>query len=157
VHQLAARDAGYLKVVLSSAKGPLGTHDYRIVLEAAPDDGARTMVHVSYAYAYDALGRIAMNGYLGTAGRDKVGFSLAAKEDGGAPRLVRGMRGVVERNTMRYYLAIESFLGAQASPPPARREKSMGDWFTAVERYPRQLHEMERKEYLDMKRKEYAR
>ena len=156
VHQLAARDAGYLKVVLSSAQGPLGTHDYRIVLEAAPD-GARTMVHMSYAYAFGALGRMAMNGYLGTAGRDKVGFSLAAKDGGGAPKLVGGMRGVVERNTMRYYLAIESFLGAQAVPPTARREKSMGDWFAAVERYPRQLHEMERKEYLDMKRKEYAR
>ena len=67
------------------------------------------------------------------------------------------MRGVTERNTMRYYLAIESFLGALATPAPGRVEKSMSDWFTAIERYPRQLHEMERGEYLAMKRMEYAR
>ena len=157
VHRVAARGPDYLRVVLSSEKGPLGTHDYRIVLEAAPADAGRTLVHMSYAYSFGALGRMAMQGYLGTVGRDKVGFSLVGGEAGGAPRLVGGMRGVVERNTMRYYLAIEAFLGALASKPPARREKSMGDWFTAVERYPRQLHEMGRTEYLDMKRREYAR
>jgi hypothetical protein len=58
---------------------------------------------------------------------------------------------------MRYYLAIESFLGAQSAPAAERVEKSLRDWFTAIERYPRQLHEMERGEYLAMKRMEYAR
>jgi hypothetical protein len=67
------------------------------------------------------------------------------------------MRGLVERNTMRYYLAIEAFLGALSSPPQARLEKSLHDWFSAIERYPRQLHELEQSEYLDMKRKEYLR
>jgi hypothetical protein len=64
---------------------------------------------------------------------------------------------VVERNTMRYYLAIEAFLGALAAPPQARFEKRLRDWFAAAERYPRQLHEMEQGEYLDMKRKERLR
>lgn len=31
------------------------------------------------------------------------------------------------------------------------------DWFDATEDYPRQLHEMERGAYLDMKRKELSR
>jgi hypothetical protein len=30
-------------------------------------------------------------------------------------------------------------------------------WFTAVEHYPRQLHEMDRPQYLEMKRSEYQR
>ncbi|MND09503.1 hypothetical protein D3C83_328910 [compost metagenome] len=31
------------------------------------------------------------------------------------------------------------------------------DWFSATERYPRQLREIERPEYLAMKEREYAR
>jgi hypothetical protein len=67
------------------------------------------------------------------------------------------MRGLVERNTMRYYLAIESNIGALSAPPQARLEKSLRDWFAAIEAYPRQLHELEQDEYLAMKRKEYSR
>ena len=33
----------------------------------------------------------------------------------------------------------------------------MHDWFAAIERYPLQLHELERDEYLSMKRRELAR
>ena len=58
---------------------------------------------------------------------------------------------------MRYYLAIEAFLGALSVPPRARLEKRLHDWFAAVERYPLQLHELEQGEYLDMKRREYLR
>ena len=104
-----------------------------------------------------AEGRVAMQAYLNTVGRNKVGFTVTGREADGAPRYIDGMRGVVERNTMRYYAAIEAYLGALSTPPQARVEKSMRDWFTAVEGYPRQLHEMERAEYLDMKRKEYSR
>ena len=67
------------------------------------------------------------------------------------------MRGLVERNTMRYYLAIDSFLGTGGAAPAARFEKNLQAWFTAVERYPRQLHEMDRDAYLEMKRAEYLR
>ena len=102
-------------------------------------------------------GRLAMQAYLGTVGRDKVGFTVVGRQADGQPRYVGGMRGVVERNTMRYYLAIEAFLGALSAPPQARLEKRLRDWFAAVERYPRQLHEMEQDEYLAMKRKEYLR
>ena len=58
---------------------------------------------------------------------------------------------------MRYYLAIEAFLGAESAPPQERLEKRLRAWFAAIERYPRQLHEMERGEYLVMKRREYLR
>jgi len=57
---------------------------------------------------------------------------------------------------MRYYLAIESFLGA-LNAGAERSEKAARDWFAATERYPRQLHEMDEAQYLSMKKKEYAR
>jgi len=52
---------------------------------------------------------------------------------------------------------IEAFLGAESAPQQERFEQRLRAWFAAIERYPRQLHEMERGEYLVMKRKEYLR
>ena len=42
-------------------------------------------------------------------------------------------------------------------PPAAQFEKSVKDWYVATERYPRQLHEIEKNDYLEMKRREYVR
>jgi hypothetical protein len=156
-YRVAVRGASYLQVSLDADEGPLGTHDYRIVLEAAPAEGSGTLIRLSYSYAFGRVGKLAMQAYLGTIGRDKVGFTLAGVRPGGEIIYVGGMRGAVERNTMRYFLAIEAFLGALSTPAEARVEKSLRDWFAACERYARQLHEMEQGEYLGMKRKEYSR
>ncbi len=156
-YRVAAKTPNYLQVKLNADEGPLSTRDYRIMLEAIPLEGGRTFIHLSYSYAYGLVGRLAMQVYLGTIGRNKVGFTVVGKQADGQPLHVGGMRGVAERNTMRYYLAIEAFLGALSAPPQARLEKRLHDWFAAVERYPRQLHEMEQDKYLDMKRKEYLR
>ena len=58
---------------------------------------------------------------------------------------------------MRYYLAIESYLDALAVPPPQRLEKGLEGWFAATQKYARQLYEVDRPAYLEMKRKEYLR
>jgi len=63
----------------------------------------------------------------------------------------------VERNTMRYYLAIDSYLGADSAPPAQQLEKRLRAWFDATERYARQLHEISRDEYMAMKRREIQR
>jgi hypothetical protein len=98
-----------------------------------------------------------MQVYLATVGHDKIGFSVTGKGDDGKPVYIDGVRGVVERNTMRYYLAIESYLGAVSAAPAERDEKRLRDWFAATERHPAQLHEMERDDYLAMKRNELQR
>ena len=157
VWRTAIQRADYLKVNLIADSGPLGTRNYQITLEAVPLDGGRTFLHLGYAYGFGTTGNLAMKAYLSTIGRNKVGFTVARQDDGGQPVYVDGMRGLVERNTMRYYLAIEAYLGALTLPPRAQFEKRINDWFAAVERYPRQLHEMEQAEYLEMKRKEYRR
>src|SRR6185312_2864261 len=145
-----------LQVGLRADEGPLSTRDYRIALEAIPLPGDRTFLHLSYAYAFGLPGRLAMQAYLGTVGASKVGFTVNGKDAEGKPRYVGGMRGVIERNTMRYALAIEAFLGA-LNAGARRTDKAAHDWFAATERYPRQLHEMDEGEYLAMKKKEYAR
>jgi hypothetical protein len=75
----------------------------------------------------------------------------------GQPAWIDGVRGVVERNTMRYYLAIDSYLANSQQPPAERYERSLQSWFTATEKYPRQLHELDRPAYLEMKRAEHVR
>lgn len=155
-HQVAAQTSSYMKVVLSANQGPLGTKNYRIVLDAVPIEKDRTFIHLTYSYETGAMGRMAMQMYLGTAGKNKVGFTITG-QDGGQPAYVDGMRGVVERNSMRYYLAIEAFLGALSAPQEARLDKRLRDWFAATERYPRQLHEMDQASYLELKRNDYRR
>jgi hypothetical protein len=156
-YAMPAASADYLRVQMSADNGPMGTKNYRLALEAVPLDDKRSFVHMSYAYGYGTAARLAMQAYLGTAGRDKVGFSITGKGEDGKPIYIDGVRGVVERNTMRYYLAIEAYLGAMASPAGERQEKRLRDWFDATERHARQLHEMDRDEYLKMKRNEVQR
>ncbi len=157
VYRIVAQTANYLQVRLNADVGPFGTRDYRIVLEAIPLETGRTFIHFSYSYTYGLVGRLALQVYLATIGRSKVGFAVVGKRSDGQPLYIGGIRGLVERNTMRYYLAIDAFLGAMSAPPQERLEKRLREWFAAIERYPRQLHEMEQSEYLDMKRKEYLR
>jgi len=156
-YRVAATSADYLRVQLAADEGPMSTRDYRLALEAVPLDGRHSFIHMSYSYGYGMAARLAMQGYLATIGRDKVGFSIVDKDADGKPVYVDGVRGVVERNTMRYYLAIEAYLGAYGSPAPEQQEKRLRDWFAATERHALQLHEIERGEYLDMKRREVQR
>ena len=147
----------YLRVQMTAPQGPLGTEDYRLSLEAVPADDRHAFVHLAYAYGYGMVARIAMQAYLATAGHDKVGFSVVGRDGDGQPQYVGGVRGVLERNTMRYFLAIEAYLNALGLPASQQAEQRLQDWFTAVERYPRQLHEQSRAEYLAMKRSEIHR
>jgi len=147
----AAAGEDHFSTRLQAPTGPLGTSDYRIVVEAAPYAPGRTLLHLTYSYAQGTAARWAMQAYLGTLGSGKVGFSSTGQRADGQPQLVGGVRGVLERNTLRYYLAIESFLATQALPPPDRLNASLQSWFSATERYPLQLHEVERAEYIEMK------
>jgi hypothetical protein len=156
-YRVAAQTANDLKVRLSADAGPFDTRDYRIVLEAVPLESGRTIMHFSYSFSYGLVGRLALQAYLATIGRSKVGFADAGTGADGLPVYIGGIRGLVERNTMRYYLAIGAYLDAVSAPPQERLERRLRAWFAAIERYPRQLHEMERDEYLGMKRKEVLR
>ena len=154
--QVIARSEDYLQVQLTAPQGPFGTRDYRVTFELMPADGGRSFFHLAYSYAYGNLARTAMQAYLATIGAHKVGFTTERDGEGKVVP-VRGMRGVIERNTMRYYLAIEAYMRAQKAPPEERPARMIDAWFEAVERYPRQLHELERGEYVEMKRAEFER
>jgi hypothetical protein len=156
IYKVAVSSADYTRVELSSKEGPLGTGDYLIVLELTPLDEQRAFMHLRYSYTQNFLTRWATNVYFSTRGRDKVGFTWIHDDDE-PPRLVRGIRGALERNTMRYYLAIEAYLDALGDPAPQRFEQSLERWFADTERFARQLREVQHDDYISMKRGQYLR
>lgn len=147
----------YFAAAMRADKGPLGTSDYRINVEAIALDEQRAFLHFSYTYAYGMASKLALRAYLMTAGRDKVGFSSSGHGDGGQPQYIGGSRATVERNTMRYYLAIDAYLASQSLPAAQRPEARLLRWYEGTEQYPRQLREVSRDDYLTMKRHELAR
>jgi len=147
----------FLNVELYARQGPLGTRNYRIELQAAPIRGGQTFLHLRYSFGFGFEGELAMSAYLATSGSGKVGFTTVADGDHRTPHPVGGMRGAVERNAMRYYLAIEAYLGSLSAPRPQRFNRSLELWFDATESYATQLHEVDRETYLSMKRHEYQR
>ncbi len=150
--------AGYMQVDLGAPEGPFDTRNYRILVEAVPIGADRTFLHMGYSFDYGAVSRMAMRVYLSTVARDKVGFTATRpSRPGEQPDYIGGLRGLVERNTMRYYLAIDAYLAGLAAAPAEQLEKRLQTWFAATEKYPRQLHEIERDEYLAMKRGEVRR
>lgn len=155
--QQIQHDADYFSILLNAEKGPMGTSDYRIALESVPLKNGKTFLHFTYTYSFGLSGKIGMKTYLATIGKDKVGFTQTTKQNSEHPQYIQGVRAVVERNTMRYYLAIDAYLAALSAPVEAQAEKRFQLWYASTEQYPRQLHELEKEAYLRMKRKEYQR
>jgi hypothetical protein len=141
--EATTKGGDYLRVVLNAPTGPIGTRDYRIVLEAAPLDPRRTFMHMSYAYTLGSMARMAMKSYLAGAGRDKRGFSV----DGGE-------RGVVERSAMRYYLAVEAYLESLGAPADQRLDARLRNWYATIARYPQLQEAVGAEEYVEMKHRE---
>jgi hypothetical protein len=157
IFRVVAATPEHLHVTLRADSGPLGTRDYRIMVQATPLPGGRSFMHMSYSYGYGVAARLAMQAYLGTLGSGKVGFTVVGRRADGQPEYVGGVRGVVERNTMRYYLAIDAYLASLGAPAAQQFERRLQAWFAATEAYALQLREMSQADYLAMKRKEIAR
>lgn len=101
-----SRTADYLRVALAAPSGPLSTSDYALVFEATPLDGQRTFLHFGYAYTISSLAKMAMNLYLATAGRTKIGFTVLAQDAHGRPQHV-----LTERHAAQLHeLDLEQYL-----------------------------------------------
>jgi hypothetical protein len=136
-----ARQPDYVHLLLTAKKGPVGTRDYRFDVEALALDAKRSVLRMVYSYSYGLTARLATQAYLSTKGSDKIGFSTEPGKDG-KPEPIGGLRGSVERNAMRYALAIETHASqAPDSPAGTRFDESLDQWLAAIGRYPAQLAE----------------
>jgi hypothetical protein len=159
-------DSTYFEAGITATEGPTGTRDITLRLQAIPITATRSFVHLHYAYNTHWLGRMAMQAYLQTLGRGKLGFTLIADTDATTTttttttttsNYIGGARAVIERNTMRYFLGLECALAFAQQEAPQRFTAMTGCWYGQVEKYPLQLHEMLRSEYLSMKATQYQR
>jgi hypothetical protein len=144
----------YLDIMLSADTGPFGTRDHRMRFEALPLDGGRTFVHVSYTYSDSAALRLAGKVYFATIGSGKVGFTVTGTDTSGDPVYVGGPRGAIERNAVRYYLAIQSYMNTLRYPEERRFSMRISEWYDLTARYRKQLFELDRKDYLAFKTRE---
>lgn len=146
---------GYLDVVLTAAVGPFGTKDHRMRFEAIPLGGAKTFVCVGYAYSNSVALRLAEKIYFATLGWGKEGFTVTRTDKEGNPVYIGGPRGALERNAVRYYLAIQSVMDTLHYPEDIRFIMRTGRWYDLTNLYRRQLFEMEKKDYLKSKTEEH--
>jgi len=160
VYQIAyiftlTQDSGdFFQANLTAEKGPMGTSQYNIQAQAIPLANSKTFIHFSYSYKYNLLTEIGMNTYLATLGSDKVGFSIIEEDEDGQPIYIDGILGVIERNSVRYYFSIKSYLDTLTINSIDRFESRLNKWFDLTEDFKQQLYELDRKDYLEYKRLE---
>lgn len=146
------RQPQYAAISLSASEGLLGTKAHQFEFEAAGVAG-KTVVGLRSSYEPSALSRLITTVYLATLGRDKIGFSRQQGSDG-AESYVRGVQGMIERSVMRHYLALRAFLDTQELPASRQFEARLTALYDLMELYPAQLRQMEKAEYVDIKRRE---
>lgn len=154
-YRVEAVTRDYLKVCLTGGRGPFGTRNYLLSLEAIPVGENRSFICFTYSYGFGAIAKAAISGYLRTLGRNKIGFTIVGISKEGSPIYTRGMRSIIERNAMRYYLAIKAYLDTLHTPERDRFEKRLNLWFDLTERYHAQLYEYDREYYLACKKREW--
>ncbi len=154
--EVLSSEQDYFEISLRAEKGPVRTKNYVLSLSAIPLAAERTFVHLRYSHDVGLTSRIALFAYLQTLGRGKVGFSVVGRSSDGRPIHVGGLQGVIERNAMRYHLAVKAYLETLEVSEPQRFESRIERWFELTSGYRAQLFEMERDEYLRCKRQEWA-
>lgn len=146
----------YFDIELAGKNGPLGTKNHLLRFEAASLDNDKTFIHFRYKYNFGVLARAALASYFATIGRSKKGFSVTATDGNGNPVYVSGARGSLERAAVRSYFAIQTYLDALQIPSSQRFEERISRWYDLTARFPRQLYEMDKSEYLATKRREHT-
>jgi len=148
----ASRTAQQAEVFLDANGGPLGTKDNHIHLDAIEVDG-RTLVHFTSAMRLGTMSRMATATYLATLGSGKIGFSRVP-DSAGKLLPIKGVKAMIERNVVRYFLALQVYLATRALPDTERFEQQMERWFEFTERFHTQLYELPKTQYLVNKRRE---
>lgn len=154
-YRKVVQQQGYMDINLNADEGPFGTKDHRMRFEALPLDGGRSFVHVRYEYSDSAALRFAEKIYFATLGLGKVGFTVTGTDRKGNPVYIGGPRGAIERNAVRYYFAIQSFMNTLSQPEKSRFSIRIIEWYDLTTRYRKQLFDLEKKDYLAFKTREH--
>ncbi len=144
VYLVSALQPVYFAVALTAQEGPFHTKDHQFGLEAVPLAKDTTFIHFRYSFRYSALGYFLMKIFVGS----RTGFSIIGTDSDGNPVYVDGLRGLVERDVVYYYLAIMAYFHTLNAPPDQRFDMQISQWYDLTARFKKQLFEMKKEEYL---------
>jgi hypothetical protein len=80
---------------------------------------------------------------------------VTGTDKNGEPVYIGGARGAIERNAVRYYFAIQSFMNTLHYPEESRFSMRISEWYDLTNRYRQQLFELDKKDYLTLKATEH--
>jgi hypothetical protein len=140
----------FFEARLFAEKGPMLTHNYDIRVSATPGSEG-TLLRLGMSYDTSVFSRAATFTYLQTLGRNKIGFTIVSHDEHGEPIYIDGVKAIIERNVMRYFLALSVYLKATRQAGRVAFRTMLGQWFDATERYHAQLYEYGRDTYIKAK------
>lgn len=153
VFRLVDRSPEVVRVRLESEEDSLGKSGYDVDLMAVPLDG-KTLISVKSRYAPGRLTRMATYAYIKVFARDKPGFTEIQEPGSGKKKLITGFPAVIERSTVRAYFALKAYMLNYRLPSKERFEACLKTWYDLNRPYKKQLYELGRKQYLEIKRRE---
>ena len=149
-----ATDDGVRWITLMAEEGPFNTSDYRFVLSAIPAENG-TYVQLGSSQKAGRAASWAIKLYYATLARGKIGFSVVGTDRNGNPEYSKGDEAMLERNVVRYLIAITAYMQTYEIPGVEGMRKRAELWFDATEEYAAQLREVDREDYLRAKEREY--
>lgn len=138
-----------LAIRLQADSGPHGLRAFDMKVQAVALQDERSLLLMRYSIGYGALGRFTLGMYLAFGGRGRIGFTVERLDEDGAPVYVDGLRGLIERNTVRFFFALQAYL-----EEPDDLEARLGRWWDLTDRHPEQLRERDKDNYLAQKLRE---
>jgi len=154
-YRLVHYGGDFLGVNLESDEDSFGSSQYRVELRAVPFNG-QTLISVNSLYAPGRLTRMATYTYINVFARDKPGFTMVKPAGADRPLPITGFPAIIERSSVRAYLALKSMMVNRHLRPDQQYEARLRTWYDLNVPYNKQLYELERSQYLDIKRRERA-
>ncbi|MGD0282248.1 MAG: hypothetical protein ABSB95_07800 [Dissulfurispiraceae bacterium] len=151
LYRVSVLQPEYFNISLTADEGPSHTKDHLLGFEAIPLETDTTFIHMRYSFGYSAFGYFLMKIFGGS----KIGFSISGTDSSGNPVYVGGLRGIVERYVVYYYLAVLAYLDTLKSPPDQRFGKRISQWYDLTAGFKNQLFEMNKEEYFTHKNQDW--
>jgi len=151
VYRVSALQPVYFGLALNAPERPFHTKDHQFGLESVPLAKDTTFIHFRYSFGYSAFGYFLMKIFVG----GRTGFSIIGADSDGNPVYTGGMRGLVERDVVYYYLAILAYLDSLKAPYDQRFDMQSGQWYDLTAHFKKQLFEMNKEAYLADKSKDW--
>lgn len=152
-YQVVQRRPNLLHVLMQADRDGLGASTYRVDLMITPR-GKETLISVESLYAPGRLTRAATHTYVNLFARNKPGFTLVKSGKKGTQQYITGFPAIIERSVVRSYLALSAYLGTKNVTDGGRLDAQLQRMYSLNQPYRTQLYEMERDEYLAIKRRE---